>query len=162
MSIPFDPYKAPQASLDAPAPATTSAEVPASVVLLLDQTRPWVKLVSVLFFIALGLMVLGLIIVVTVMGASGKLGPTGMSAFIPFAIMMLLYVLPTVYLWQYAGHIRRLKAGGGWPALQDALASQKSFWKYIGILAIVVMGLYLLAIVGGGMFGALRSGRGLD
>jgi len=155
MTTPLDPYKAPQASLDAPAAADPSTPVPASVVQLLAQTRPWVKLVSVLFFIALGLMLIGGLVVIGFLGGARGSETAGLAAFIPLAIVMLLYLPPTLFLWKYAGHIRRLQAGGGMPALEEALASQKSFWKYVGVLAVVMLGLYLLAIVGGGVFGAL-------
>jgi len=154
MSTPFDPYKAPQASLDAPS-SDPSAPVPPAVVQLLAQTRPWVKLIAVLFFIAIGLMVIAFAFVVVVVGKTAQSGIVSATTFIPLAIVMLLYVLPTVYLWQYAGNIRRLQAGGGMRALEEALASQKSFWKYVGVLAVVMLGFYLLAFLVGGLSGAL-------
>lgn len=151
---PFDPYKAPQANLDSP-PSDPAAPVPGSVVQLLAQTRPWVKLVSVLFFIALGLMVIGFVFIFAVLGRSGRSDTTSLMTFIPMAILMLLYLPPTLFLWQYAGHIRRLQAGGGMRSLEEALASQKSFWKYVGILAVVVVVLYFIGIGFGGLFGAM-------
>jgi len=151
---PFDPYKAPQANLDA-APSDPAAPVPGAVVQLLAQTRPWVKLVSVLFFIALGLMVIAFVFIFAAIGGLGRSEKLAMTAFIPLGILMLLYLPPTLFLWQYAGHIRRLQAGGGMRSLEEALASQKSFWKYVGILAVVVLVLYFVGIGFGGLFGAM-------
>jgi hypothetical protein len=76
-------------------------------------------------------------------------------AVVPVFVLLLLYIPPAVFLWQYAGRIRRLQDGGGLPALEEALTSQKSFWKYVGILAAVVLCLYAVAFLGAGLFGTL-------
>jgi len=60
-----------------------------------------------------------------------------------------------VFLWQYAAGIRSLQNGGGLPALENALTRQKSLWKYVGLLMIVMIALYLTGIVAGGMAGVL-------
>ena len=36
--------------------------------------------------------------------------------------------------------------------LEDAIAAQKSFWKYVGILTVVIIILYILALVGALVF----------
>jgi hypothetical protein len=153
MTQPFDPYKPPAAPLDAP-PATAGANaIPASVVSLLAQTRPWVKLMSILVFLASGLACLGLLVAFAV-------APMGMSermVLAPVALLLGFYVPPAIFLWRYAGGIRRLESGGGLPALEEALSNQKSLWKYVGIFAVVVIGLYLLAAVGGLVIGAFNQ-----
>jgi hypothetical protein len=159
MPDPFDPYKAPQASLDGLPPANPSAAVPPSLIELLAQTRPWVRLISVLIFVGMGLGVLGTLVMGAVGARSGMPGSGAVSAamFIPMLFVMALYIPPALFLWQYAAKIRQLQNGGGMPSLEEALSRQKSFWKYIGILAAVMLGLYAFAIVGAGMFGALMS-----
>jgi hypothetical protein len=154
MSTPFDPYTAPQASLDVPPPVDPSNAVPPALVQLLAQTRPWVRLISVLFFVGLGLSLVG---TVYVSSLSKGFGVPGVKAvmFVPMLIMMLLYIPPALFLWQYASEIRRLQNGGGMPALEDALTRQKSFWKYLGIFISVVMGLYVFFIVLAALFGAM-------
>jgi len=147
----FDPYKAPQASLDVPPPLDPASTVPPALIQLMAQTRPWVRLISVLFFVGLGL---GALAVVALGTVSSALVPRGMNVamFIPMLLMMVLYIPPAFFLWQYASGIRRLQDGGGMTAFEDALTRQKSFWKYLGILATVLMGLYglffLMGILG--------------
>jgi len=157
MPDPFDPYKAPQASLDAPSPLDPSAKVPASVIELLAQTRPWVRLISILIFVGMGLALLGGVVVSSMSSRAGM--PGGMSAamFIPMFIVAVFYVPPALFLWQYANRIRRLEEGGGMPMLEEAISRQKSFWKYIGIFVAVMLGLYAFFIVMGGLFGAMLS-----
>jgi len=57
-----DPFEPPAANLDPPAPpaASSAGEVPSSVVALLAETRPWVKLIVLLFVVLFGLGVLAL------------------------------------------------------------------------------------------------------
>jgi hypothetical protein len=160
MSLPFDPYKAPAASLDGSA-AGGSETVPASVVTLLAQTRPWVRLMSILTFIALGLSGLGFLVMLAVgRGLGGRMGATSL---IPLLIVLGFYIPPAIFLWRYADAIRRLQEGGGMPALEEALSNQKSFWKYVGIFAVVMLCLYALFFLGAFLFTAvLKSRSGLD
>lgn len=155
MSLPYDPYKAPAASLDGSSSAG-SETVPSSVVTLMAQTRPWVRLLAVLIFIGLGLGLLAFLVAVGM--GSAAFGKAGAMSFVPLIVVLAFYVPPAIFLWKYADGIRRLQDGGGMPALEDALGNQKSFWKYVGIFAVVMMSLYALFFVGALMFGALLKG----
>ena len=42
-------------------------------------------------------------------------------------------------------------------ALASALESQKSFWKFVGIMTLIVLGLYLLVIVIAVLFGIFTA-----
>jgi hypothetical protein len=154
MALSHDPYSPPAASLDGP-PGQGGAEVSGSVVAILAETRPWVKLMAILFFVSLGLMgvvFVGMTVVGTAMG-----GAQTFATLIPAMLMMLLFIPPSVFLWRYHKGIRRLQDGGGQGALEEALRSQKSYWKYVGILMAVVLCLYALIIVGAIFFGALGT-----
>ena len=140
----------------------------------LDQTRPWVKFMSVVTFIGAGLtMVLGLVVLVISMfsgaaaanqEAPGLLGSAvggGLLALLYLA-MACVYIAPGLYLFRYAGAIGRLKVNPTAGVLEDALKHQKSFWRFVGILsvvglalAVVVLGLAVVA----GVIGALMAGR---
>jgi hypothetical protein len=136
MSEPLDPYKPPMAALDAP-PADLGPPVPPSIVVILGKTRPWVKLLGVVFFVLFGIMIA---FGIAAAMATRSLFPV--SALIPFMIVIAVYMPPALFLWQYAGNIQRLQSGGGLPALEAALTSQKSLWKYLAILAIVMAVIY--------------------
>lgn len=144
----YDPYKAPTAPLESASSSGAGTEaVSASVVALLSQTRPWVKLMGVLVFV--GLVFGGLGAVVMLISARAQPDtPPGMGlAMIPILLVMLLYIPPGLYLLRYAGSIRLLEQGAGQPALVEALGHQKSFWKFVGILALVMMSFYALVVV---------------
>jgi len=152
MSPQFDPYKAPQASLDDLAGAEAAAPVPPSIIETMSQTRTWVRLVAVLFFIGIFLGGVAAVLMASFGPMAGSVARASML--FPMLLVAGLYLPPAVFLWQYASRIRRLKEGGGMAALEDALVRQKSFWKYVGILALVLIVLYGVALVGLIMFGA--------
>jgi len=123
----------------------------------LDQTRPWVKFMSIMIFITSAFMIVMAILMVTV-GLRPRFAPVGpgrlgsfgaislfanvAAAFI-YILMAILYVVPGVFLWRFAGAIKILDASRSPEALEEALASQKSFWRYVGILTVI--GLILAA-----------------
>jgi len=123
----------------------------------LDQTRPWVRFMSVMIFVGAGLMVLvgiSMLLVVVLGGfrAMGDGGPGPLGSAAGFGVMALVYVLlafvyvaPGAYLARYASAIKRLKANSTAGGLEDVLKHQKSFWRFVGILMVIS---FVLAIVG--------------
>jgi len=141
---------------DAPAPVPDIPLTPTAKQQL-DQTRPWVKFMSIMIFVTSAFMVVMAILMVTVglgprfappgHGRLGALGAIGFFANVAAAffyiLLAILYVTPGVFLWRFAGAIRVLEASRSPEALEEALASQKSFWRYVGILTVI--GLVLAA-----------------
>ncbi len=141
----------------------------------LDQTRPWVRFMSVMIFVVAGLMVLmGIAMLVVSMlggfaardtGPAGALGSAivgGLLALFYFALSAL-YVAPGVYLARYATAIKVLRTNRDAAVLEDALKHQKSFWRFVGIMAAIgtalaVIGV-ILAIVVAGIAGAMAARR---
>ncbi len=137
-------------------------EVAEEVVAILRSTKPWVRFLSVLGFLGLGLLVLGcLAILVIPMGPMGSMpiGPR-IGASFAYLLMGLVQFPAVLFLSRYASRISRLAGTNAPIDLEDALRAQKSFWKYLGILTLVMMILYLLIIVGVLIFaGASLFGR---
>jgi hypothetical protein len=131
---------------------------------LMRQTRPWVIFLSVLCFLGSGVMLLlslGAIALGAFASASGAKLQEGFSGALLAAIYLPLaaiYVYPGLKLWKYGSAIGRLLLSRSPTDLEQALAQQKSFWKYSGIAAIVMMVLYIVVIIGAvalGVAGAL-------
>lgn len=144
--------------------ADDRAEVSATSVEMLRQTKPWVTLLSVISFLGAGFMLLGGVSMV----AMGAIAPAGASpipmaamgaGYIPFA---LLYVYPALKLWGYSSAIGRLIASRSSVDLDAALAQQKSFWKFAGISTIVMIVLYVVLIVGFMVVGMAALGGARD
>ncbi|HVB66212.1 MAG TPA: hypothetical protein VND01_00785, partial [Candidatus Acidoferrales bacterium] len=107
---------------------------------------------AILGFVGLAFMVLGSLMFIVV--GSAVTQQAKLPAFFGpgFGILELLlalvYFFPCLYLLRYANAITRIQDTGQ-AALEDALKQQKSFWKYMGIFAIIVIAVYVLCIIGG-------------
>jgi len=125
-----------------------AGDVPASVVEILKATRSWVKFLSILGFIGCGL----LVVAGLVLGAAGSLsdymGVAGGFLSLLYLAIAVLYLFPALYLFRYAKAIDGLVASSSLPSLEDALEQQRKFWRFVGILAIVMIGLYVLIMIG--------------
>jgi hypothetical protein len=155
---PPNPYQAPLGETSGFLDTATSASggVTGKTVEMLRQTRPWVRFLSILGFVFAALMLAVGVIGGAVGMATG--GPTGWVAllYIPLA---LIYLMPSIYLNRYAGRIRDFELRPRLEQLDGALEAQKSFWRFVGIMMVVVLVAYALLIVGliaTGILGALR------
>jgi hypothetical protein len=127
-----------------------SFSITESMLLSLRQTKPWVRLLSVLGFISIGLMVIsGSISLI----AFFKHAPDNTSA-LPIVllgsvcniVLGLLYFFPSLFLFKFASSIGRLLNGGGSDEMEETLSNQKSFWKFVGILTVITIVLALIGI----------------
>ncbi len=140
----------------------------------LDQTRPWVRFISIMTFVSAGFMLLlgGGMLAFSVFGGlaarnrgefgalGGAIGAGVMS--LVYLVMAFVYVAPGVYLFRYASAIRHLKANSNAAALEDTLKHQKSFWRYVGILMAVAVVVAVVAIglaVAVGALAAMMAAR---
>ena len=121
----------------------------------LDQTRPWVRFLSIMAFIGTALMILASLgMMAAVLSRSlglGRSSPLGGAEIVALGILYIamacLYIAPGIFLFRYAGAIKTLKAASTSDALENALKHQKSFWRYVGILSAIALGLTVLAVV---------------
>jgi hypothetical protein len=135
----------------------------------LDQTRPWVRFISIMSFVSVGFMLLvgaGMMVfsvlgglVARNEGGAGRLASAigGGALSLVYVILALVYVFPGVYLFRYAGAIKQLKVNANAAALEDALKHQKSFWRYVGILMAVACVLAVVGVILGVVVGALAA-----
>lgn len=64
-----------------------------------------------------------------------------------YLVLAVLYFFPALKLTQYASRIASLRESHSEQDLVSALDAQRSFWAFVGIMAIVTIGLYLLGIL---------------
>ncbi len=111
----------------------------------LRATKPWVRLISVVMFIFSGLMFLGALAIFLIpssgMGSAGFFGPLVGIFYLFFGA---LYLIPAFFLHQYASSIQDFLQNGSDSAMETALGSQKSFWRFSGILTLIVICIYAL------------------
>jgi len=156
MSTDFNnPFKAPQGDSSQPVLGLS-----AGILDSLRQTRPWVLMMGILSFICAGLTILGGLAFAGLMAFGGAGGPftggMGIAMVVIYLIMGVLYIFPGIFLVRYANKISALLSNPTTAGLEAALMAQKSFWKFVGISVLVVVGMYLLIIIGG-MFVGIAS-----
>lgn len=156
LTLPMNPYS-PPADLAGPypgpamAPAASPGAVSETAVEMLRQTRPWVLFLAILAFIGcagmllVGLMMIGVALIAPSSGPEKGLQAAIGAVYLPMAA---LYVYPAIKMWTYGSAIARLTSSRATEDLEAALSQQKSLWKFMGIAAIVVIGLYVLVFVG--------------
>ena len=116
----------------------------------LSETGKWTKFLSILGFVFIGLIVVVGLFAGSVMSfmSNGKMDniPKGMGFFfgLMYVLMGFLYFFPTWYLFNFSNKLKTAIATKSEDDLTAALINQKSFYKYWGILTIVVLGVYIL------------------
>jgi hypothetical protein len=128
----------------------------------LRATKPWTRLLSILGFIGTGLAILvGLGLMV-----GGNLIPMPPEA-PPLAYLGIFYILtsvfylvPSIWLSRYSSAIDSFLKRGESVHLGNAIAYQKSFWKFVGILALVSIVIAIVGILAAILIPAFLAFRG--
>jgi heme/copper-type cytochrome/quinol oxidase subunit 2 len=91
------------------------------------------------------------------MGAAKAVGGVmGIFMFIIMLIFAVIYFFPLLYLLRFSTYTKNAIANLDGNLLTLGLKNLKMYWKYIGILIIVVISLYILLLIFGiGLAGAL-------
>jgi hypothetical protein len=116
----------------------------------LQATRPWVKFLAIVGFVFIVLMwIIGLWMCFASSALSTQPGMPRMFGpvfGIIYILLSFLYFMPCLFLYRYGKAIAAIPSTGQ-SALEEALKNQKSLWKFMGILMIVVLCFYALIIV---------------
>jgi hypothetical protein len=141
----------------------------------LETTRKWT-----MFFAILGFVFLGILLLVGILAGSflsaftskmpGMEGLEGVKAtggiasvflFIFLFVFAVIYFFPLLYLLRFSRHTKNAVANLDPTLMELALKNLKSYWKYIGILTIIVLAFYILVlIIAGGSLAMLSGLRG--
>jgi hypothetical protein len=129
---------------------------------VLDSIRKWTKFLSILGFVFVGLMaILGLFmgtVMSTFSGLAGNSLPFPSAFFtVIYLIFALIYFFPVLYLYQFSSYLGKALASKDGESLTAAFRKLNSHYKYIGIIAIIIMGLYGLILVGGIIVGIVTK-----
>jgi hypothetical protein len=126
----------------------------------LRETAKWNKFLSILGFIALGLMLIGSFFI----GAFYNTMPQadimpfdlGIVVTLIYIVVALIYIFPIYYLYQFSVKMKEALASKDDAVLATAFEMLKSHYKFIGVFIIIILSVYVLAAVIGfiGLFSA--------
>ena len=134
----------------------------------LGETAKWAKFLAIIGFICIGLFLLFGIFAGSFFSnfartmtnesvypgsSTAAAGFSGVFMFV-FIICALIYFFPCLYLYRYASKMQQALRSNDQPTLVQAFSNHKSFYKFIGILMIISLSLFLLEII----FGILMVG----
>jgi hypothetical protein len=136
-------------------PDVLTLDPPSRLLDIVRRTHGWTRLIAILWMISSGLMVVGGVVAGLGLAATGR--PEMMAIALVYPVIGLMYFFPSMYLLRFANQARTYVTSGTVADLETALDSQRSFWKFAGVMTLVAMGLVCLAFVGGIVFGALAA-----
>lgn len=116
---------------------------------LLIQTRPWVRLIAILLFIGSALMGIGGLFMMAGGALGGGAGRGGFMAGLGFVYVLFsaFYVYPGICLIRYASSITDAETTGQMSRVVEAILHQKKFWRFCGIVAVLIIVVYALIAV---------------
>lgn len=123
----------------------------------LKTAGKWGKFIAIMGFIGIGLMVLMGVVMGTVLN-----NIPGAPAGFPMAMFSGLYLVlaiinffPTLYLYRFSSHIVNGLEANSPLDVTTAFSNLKSLLKFIGILIIVIIAIYLLIFIGAILAGSM-------
>jgi hypothetical protein len=137
----------------------------------LRESAKWCMFLAIVGFIFIGLMIIVGAFMSVAMSAmpddpsiAGPMGAFGaVKGFIGvfYIIIAALYFFPIYYLYKYAAGAKQAFVSGNSEVLSDALVNLKSHHKFIGIMTIVMISIYILSIIGVVLFAAKYASAGM-
>lgn len=136
---------------------TTEIGLTGKSVKFLNEVAKWGKFLAVVGFVCLGLLaILSLFLLFKALTAD-FMSSYYMGMAVPYLVMCVLYFFPTYYLFNFSNQMKEALLKKGSLQVEQALSNLKSFFKFIGILTIVIIGIYVLVF----LFGIITTiGRG--
>ncbi len=120
----------------------------------LAETKPWVRFVAVLGFV----MCVSSVAFFLLGALSGGMQAALVSGF-SLLFSAFFYLIPSILLWNYGSRIGEHTHERGSATFSDALAAQKSYWRYLGIVVVTIIALYVVVIAGFVAFGLSSTMR---
>lgn len=127
------------------AAATEPSEISERTAQIMHQTKGWTTFLAVLGFLGLSFMVLFGIGMFVMTLVSGNWALLGMGAL--YVLMAALYVYPALKLWGYSKAVGELLISRRVSDLEAALDQQRLFWRFFGIMTIVMIVLYAVGFL---------------
>ncbi len=127
--------------------------------IILDQTaighlfiaRKWSSFLSIVGFVIIGIMILlplGVLLMASRFPQDELLKVTALFQVAPIVIMMLIYGFPIYYLYQFGKYSKIAIDNFESDAITIAFKYLKLHYRFMGILVVVVLVGYILAIAG--------------
>jgi hypothetical protein len=130
----------------------------------LEKTRKWSMFLAVLGFISIGILAIGGLIAVLFLSVfeSGlsKFGVSESLFLLPLLAFTVVYFFPVLYLYRFSKHAGNAVRELDKEQMQKAFRYLRKYYVFIGILTIVVLAIYVIALIASGASLALLKDLG--
>lgn len=131
----------------------------------LYETAKWAKLLSIVGFVSIGLMVLGVLFMLVAGGAamSGLGESAGMAGLgmgfmlVIYGLIIALYFFPTLYLYRYSTKMKTALDANDQASLSESFMNLKSVFKFWGIFTAIIIGFYAILFLASLAFGGIAA-----
>jgi uncharacterized membrane protein len=117
----------------------------------LNSTRKWTMFLAVLGFIFLGIMIITLAATGTFLAAfktrEADLGLPESLIMTLFGVVAIIFYLPVLFLFRFSRNTRDAVQNRDKEKLDKAFRNLRIYFTYFGILVIIILSLYLLALI---------------
>ncbi len=123
----------------------------------LSETARWGKFLAIVGFIMCGLIIVGGITLATTVGNMERtygsdIGPSfgrtfGPAFIVVYIIVAIIYFFPCLFLLRFSNKMKTALAADSQADLTLSFQNLKVLFRYVGILTIILLAIYLLAII---------------
>ncbi len=128
-------------------------ELESQAVVYLNETRKWTLFLAIVGFIGMALMLLAGIFYTFVMSVAHAPLPVKMVTGIMMLVMAIVYFFPVLYLYKFSVISKQAILGNSQQDLTIAFRYLNLFFRYWGIVTIVMLLLYVLIFIVGFIVG---------
>jgi len=141
--------------MDQETPSTSlfDLQLDQQAIVYLGEAGRWARFLAIIGFVGSGIMVLvGLFLgsfmssAFSSMGGGASMLGGGFFAFL-YVVIALLIFFPSLYLYHFGSKMRTALRSNDQELLVNSFKNLKSYLKFYGIMAIICLGLYALALV---------------
>jgi hypothetical protein len=112
----------------------------------LNEIRKWTNFLAILGYVFIGIAIIASIVMVFVVSAAGQTPFAGLSI-IPLLFIVGLYFFPIYFLFKFSSLSKRAINDSDNSSLTEAFKYMKFHYRFMGILAIVVISIYILVLI---------------
>lgn len=115
------------------------------------EVAKWARFIAIIGFIFLGLMAIGLLMFGVLMGTESSMGQDWNMAsnfvLLLYALFLGLYFFPMLYLFRFSVKMKDALNTNNVGFLNEAFHQLKAHYKFLGILLIIFLSIYVLLII---------------
>lgn len=125
----------------------------------LGETARWAKFLAIVGFVTCGVIAImsffiGSLLAASVFSAYGNTGASAVGGALftgIYLIFAVIYFFPCLFLYQFSIRMKAALKSNDQVKLNQSLKSQKTLFKYMGIMTIVILSFYALGLLAVGL-----------